>query len=88
MQRTQIQLDPETYAAVRQRAFDTRRSISAVVRDTLAAALKVRTASAAAIEDFRFVGAGRSSQRPGRPVSVHHDDALADVYAGRQRRRR
>lgn len=88
MQRTQVQLDPDTYAALRQRAFDTRRSISAVVRDTLAAALNVRPAQAAAIGDFRFVGAARSSQRPGRPVSVHHDDDLADAYAGRQRRRR
>ena len=35
MRRTQVQLDPETYAAVRQCAFDSRRSISAVVRDTL-----------------------------------------------------
>ena len=88
MQRTQVQLDPETYAAVRQRAFDTRRSISAVVRDTLAAAVNVRPARAAAIGDFRFVGAGRSSQRLDRPVSTHHDDALADAYAGRQGRRR
>jgi hypothetical protein len=88
MQRTQIQLDAETYAAVRQRAFDTRRSISAVVRDTLAAALSIRPAPAATIEDFRFVGAARSSQRPGRPVSAHHDDALADAYAGRRGRRR
>jgi hypothetical protein len=88
MQRTQVQLDAETYAAVRQRAFDTRRSISAVVRDTLAAAFNVRPAQAAAIGDFRFVGAGRSSQRPGRPVSTYHDDALADAYASGRRRRR
>jgi hypothetical protein len=88
MQRTQVQLDADTYAAVRQRAFDTRRSISAVVRDTLAAALNVRPTQAAAIEDFRFVGSGRSSQRPGRPVSAHHDEALADAYASRPRRRR
>jgi hypothetical protein len=88
MRRTQVQLDPETYAAVRQRAFDTRRSISAVVRDTLAAALNVRPAQATAIGDFRFVGAGRASRRPGRPVSAHHDEALADAYASGRRRRR
>ena len=88
MQRTQVQLDPDTYAAVRQRAFDTRRSISAVVRDTLAATFAVRPPQAAAIGDFQFVGAGRSSPRPGRPVSAHHDEALADAYAGRQGRRR
>ena len=88
MQRTQVQLDPETYAAVRQRAFDTRRSISAVVRDTLAAALHVRPSAPAAIDDFHFIGAGRSNQRPSRPVSAHHDAALADAYAGRPRRRR
>ena len=88
MQRTQVQLDPETYAAVRQRAFDTRRSISAVVRDTLATALNVRPAPAATIATFRFVGAGRSSQRPARPVSAHHDEALAAAYRWTQGRRR
>lgn len=88
MQRTQVQLDAETYAAVRQRAFDTRRSISAIIRDTLAAALNVRPAQTATIENFRFVGAARASRRPARPVSVHHDDALAEAYAGRRGRRR
>jgi hypothetical protein len=29
------------------------------------------------VSDLGFVGAGRSRQTPGQPVSVHHDDALA-----------
>ena len=82
MKRTQIQLDDATHAAVRQRAFEGRRSMSAVIRETLASALKVGRAPAATIEAFHFVGAGRSRQRRGRPVSERHDAALADAFAG------
>lgn len=88
MKRTQIQLDDATHAAVRQLAFDGRRSMSAVIRETLASALKVGRAPAATIEDFHFVGAGRSRRTPGRPVSERHDAALADAFAGPRGRRR
>ena len=88
VKRTQIQLDEKTYAAVRHKAFALRRSMSAVVRETLAAALKVGRTPATVIEDLKFVGAGRSRQPHGRPVSERHDAALAEAFAGRGKRRR
>ena len=87
MKRTQIQLDEQTYAAVRHRAFELRRSMSAVVRETLAEALNVSRAPATQIDDLTFVGAGRSRQPRGRPVSERHDRALAEAFAGRGTRR-
>ena len=87
MKRTQIQLDEKTYDAVRHKAFTLRRSMSAVVRETLASALNVGRAPATAIDDLTFVGAGRSRQPRGRPVSERHDVALAEA-AGRGKRRR
>lgn len=88
MRRTQIQFDEDTYAAVRQRAFETRRSISRVVRETVAGALKVRRPAAATLGQFRFVGAGRAEPPRGRPVSEDHDAALAQVFAPARGRRR
>ena len=35
-----------------------------------------------------FIGMGRSRQRPGRPVSVHHDEALAEAFDHRPRKPR
>jgi hypothetical protein len=79
MKRTQVQLDDATYDLVRRRAFEDRRSISAVIRETLAAAFETGRKPATRLTDLSFVGSGRSSQRPGHPVSEHHDDALADA---------
>lgn len=88
VKRTQIQLDDETYSALRQRAFAARQSISAVVRDTLASALNVRRVRATTIREFRFVGSGRSPRRSGRPVSERHDAELAEAFATARRRPR
>lgn len=81
MKRTQVQLDDQIYEAVRRRAFDEHRSISAVVRDALAAGLSLRRRPTARKPDFRFLGSGRSRQDAGRPVSEHHDEALAEAVA-------
>jgi hypothetical protein len=87
MKRTQIQLDPDTYAAVRHEAYESGRSISAVVRETLASAFGVQPSSARTLADFRFIGAGRRRAPKGGPVSVAHDAALVDAFSGRGRRR-
>jgi len=87
MKRTQVQLDDETYLALRQRAFEAKQSMSAVVRDTLASALKTRPPQATTIQAFRFVGSGRSPRPSGRPVSERHDAALAEAFAAPRRRR-
>ncbi len=87
MRRTQIQLDDTTYEQLRQRAFREGRSMSSVVRETLAEAFGTdATAKERTIGDFGFVGVGRA--RPGldRSTSEAHDAALADAVATRFRR--
>jgi len=85
MKRTQISLDDDTYARLRRRAYEEGRSMSAIVRETLARAfgdpddLRPRT-----IRDFAFVGIGRTKPERGA-VSERHDDALADAYRGTDR---
>jgi len=85
MKRTQVQLDDVTYERVRRRAFEARRSISAVIRETLAAALDPDRPKITRPADLTFVGAGRSRQRPQRPVSEYHDAALAEAWLPRTR---
>lgn len=78
MKRMRIQLDEETYAAVRRRAYEGKRSVSAVVRDAVAETLGVRRPKERlGLRQFAFVGAGRSRQGKLSPVSERHDEALA-----------
>lgn len=79
MRRTQIQIDDPTYSALRQRAFAARKSISAVVREALASAL-APARQGGTTPPLAFIGMGRSRQLAGRPVSVHHDEALAEAF--------
>jgi plasmid stability protein len=88
MRRAQIQLDEETYAAVRRRAFHRGCSISAVVRELLAQALgRAENGPPLTVEDFSFIASGRTSQDARRPVSERHDEALADAARPAARRR-
>jgi hypothetical protein len=80
MKRMQIQFDEETYAAVRRRAYEERRSISSVVRDVVAEKLGVKKGKKRrTLEQFAFVGAGKSRQGKLSPVSERHDEALAEA---------
>lgn len=83
MVRTQIQLDEETYTTARRVAFERHISLSAVVREALAAALS-GAARPSQRADFGFVAAGRSRQGRLAPVSERHDDALAEVRPKRK----
>jgi predicted transcriptional regulator len=88
MKRTQIQLDEETYSTVKRLAYESGRSFSSVVRETLdrslgVSARKRRTRS----RQFAFVGAGRSVQRGSTPVSERHDEALAEALLEKKARR-
>lgn len=88
MKRTQVQLDEATYAALRRRAYEEERSVSAVVRDLLSASLGVRAARGKpSLRDFTFIGIGRSRQGPLSPVSERHDEALAEGLAKKSGRR-
>ncbi len=87
MKRTQIQLDDATYDKLRRKAFEEGRSMSAVVRETLAESLGTSApAKGRMIGDFGFVGAGRARPDRDRPISEAHDKALADAFAKRFRR--
>ena len=86
MKRTQIQLDDAIYEVVRRRAYEQNRSMSSVVREALAKTFGVESGvekRKLTIEDFPFIGMGSDpGNPPDAPVSEHHDDALADAYAG------
>jgi len=69
MRRIQVQLDDETYRALRLRAERDNKSLSYVVRTILAENLGTVT--------FSFIGSGASGCKN---ISVHHDDALADDF--------
>ena len=81
MKRTLIQFDEWTYDKLRQRAFDQKRSMSSVARELIAKGLEPSSRKKyTRIEDFKSVGAGRSRQGRLAPVSVRHDEALAEIY--------
>ena len=74
MKRAQLCLDEELFQALRRRAFEEQRSLSAVARDVLAKAL---LPSAGAGEGFGFAFAGKYASGAG-DISVKHDDYLDD----------
>jgi hypothetical protein len=84
MRRVPIQIDEKTYAALKRRAFEENRSIASLIRESLSGFLM--ESDHASVEDFPFVGAGRSRQGSLTPVSERHDQALAAAY-GRRRKK-
>ncbi len=87
MKRTQIQIDDATYEALRRKAFERGCSISSYVREVLASSLGTGTARRLRrLQDFRFIGVGKSRQGRLGPVSERHDDALAEALAEEHRR--
>ncbi|MBI3998749.1 MAG: ribbon-helix-helix protein, CopG family [Armatimonadetes bacterium] len=87
MKRTQVQLDEHLYEALRRRAFEQGRSISALVRESLAQYLGTgKRRPRLSRDDFTFIGAGRSRQGRLSPVSERHDEALAAAFMRPRRR--
>ena len=81
MKRALIQFDAETYEQLRRRAFEQERSISSVTRELVAKGLNSgKRKKITRVDQFSFVGAGRSRQDRLAPVSERHDEALADAY--------
>ncbi len=74
MRRLQIQLDESSYEALRRRAFERRQSLAATVRELLGQSLRTARKRQRRLEDFTFVGSGKSPQ-PVR-ISEEHDEAL------------
>lgn len=78
MTRTQLQIDDDTYEALRLRAYKERKSMSAVVRELLreGLALGKRSGGQQGVR-FTFVSSGASGRKD---ISVRHDDALAEDF--------
>ena len=79
MRRTQVQLDENTYEELRRQAHERGISMSALLRELLRERLGARH-PARRLEDFTFIGSGRSKQGALAPVSERHDEALAEAY--------
>jgi len=80
MKRTQVQLDEETYQRLREEAYARHTSIAALIREAIRAHLGlVPKPKRRRLEDFTFVGSGRSEQGDLEPVSERHDEALAQL---------
>ena len=79
MTRTQLQIDDETYEALRAKAFNERRSMSAVARDLLRESLGLARPERRPVdEEFTFIGSGSSGLTD---ISERHDDYLAEDFA-------
>jgi hypothetical protein len=74
MRRTQIQLDHQTYEALRQVAFQRRKSLSATVREVLREALDLQPKGRKRLRDYRFIGAAASGEV--NQISAEHDKVL------------
>lgn len=78
MTRTQLQLDDDTYEALRQRAYQERKSLSAVARELLREGLGFSGGTREQSRGvFTFVGSGASGRGD---ISVRHDEALAEDF--------
>jgi len=78
MTRTQLQIDDETYEALRARAFTQRKSMSAVVREILRQGLGLgKMDRERSSSRFSFVGIGASGRHD---IAARHDDYLAEDF--------
>ena len=80
MKRTQIQLDEEVYEMLRNRAFKEKKSIAGVIREIVKGDISVSNQHLSSVDDFAFIGAGRSKQGRLRPISERHDEALEEGF--------
>lgn len=80
MRRILIQIDEETYRALKLRARHEKRSVASIVRETIA----VPARRAITVEDFGFVGSGEASDDRRKNVSENHDRELAAAFSSRR----
>jgi hypothetical protein len=80
MKRTQIQLDEEVYELLRHRAFKEKKSIAGVIREIVKGDIfQPNQQRSFSVNDFAFIGVGRSKQGHLRPVSERHDEAIEEA---------
>ncbi len=80
MRRTQVQLDEATYRVARTRAFERGISMAGLIRELLQEKLGTKQGRRRRIEDFTFIGSGRSDPSDLDPISERHDEALAEDW--------
>ncbi|MBI5585820.1 MAG: hypothetical protein HY892_18570 [Deltaproteobacteria bacterium] len=81
MKRAQIQLEEETFEALRQRAFQEKKSIAGLIRELIDKEMSREIQpKSLSLKDFRFIGAGKSLQGHLEPVSEKHDQALEEAF--------
>ena len=78
MIRTQIQLDESTWERLRQIAFQRKSSIAAVVREMIRAQISPKRKTKLRMEDFTFIGSGRSRGKGAGTIAERHDEEFAD----------
>ncbi|MDE2717944.1 MAG: hypothetical protein OXI33_13175 [Chloroflexota bacterium] len=94
MRRAHIRLDEATYALARQRASAEGISFAAFVRRAVEQQLAPegrtlhdrrqlasRSMKLPRVEDFTFIGSGRSDQGDLSPVSERHDEVLEEAFS-------
>ena len=81
MRRTQVQLDEPTYQLLRIEAFEKRVSLAGLVREILHQHFGEATEPTRRLEDFRFIGSGRSVETGLEPISERHDEALEQDFS-------
>lgn len=78
MTRTQLQLDDDTYDALRLRAYQERKSMSALVREMLREGLGLtESRKENTPATFSFISSGASGRGD---ISVRHDEALGEDF--------
>jgi len=79
MVRTQLQMDEDTYEALRESAHKQKKSMSAVAREILRESLLDRKPKESDLkEKFSFISSGSSGESD---ISVNHDKYLEEAFS-------
>ena len=78
MIRTQIQLEDSMWERLRQIAFERKQSIAAVIREMIRTQVSPKRKTKLRMEDFTFIGSGRSRGKGAGTISERHDEEFAD----------
>ena len=78
MIRTQIQLEDSMWERLRQIAFQRKSSVAAVIREMIRTQVSPKRKTKLRMEDFTFIGSGRSRGKGAGTISERHDEEFAD----------
>ena len=78
MIRTQIQLEESTWERLREIAFQRKTSVAAVIREMIKVRVRPAQKTNLRMEDFTFIGSGRSAGKGSGTIAKRHDEEFAD----------